>query len=399
MNFLLLICVTLLIFVTLVAVSLNKKLQQLSKEHENLTNIMDAIPFMISATNNNKEWTFVNKVCAEAIGKPRKELIGKLCSSWNADICGTDKCGINTLNAGKLQSTCVLGGYDFQIDCAYIKDANGKTTGHLEFVQNVTHVTQLINSQQNLLDEVSTAVDNFGEFSNVIGKCSNELSLTATNQADVSQQFITSIDELSSNLEVNIQKITETNSIALNGREKAHNSREHMKSLISNMDAISQSSQNIADVLKIIESIASQTNLLALNAAIESARAGEAGKGFAVVANEIRELATKSSETVKEIEAIIKTSLKNVDKGQAIVNKTSSSLLDVVSSIEETAELSEILLENSKAQQLSINQLNTGTQQLSIISASNVTSAQDNLHVNNDMTSQIETLRKVIENK
>ncbi|OON97401.1 MAG: hypothetical protein ATN36_03700 [Epulopiscium sp. Nele67-Bin005] len=388
-----------LIAVCLWAFQLQQKLNKVTEEAEYLTHILDAIPHFISVTDNERKWTFVNKATAISTGRSRQELIGKSCSEWNSEICGTPACGINSLHAGKLQSFGHLDGHDYNIDVAYIKDKNGKSIGHLEFAHNVSHVTALIKTQDNLLKEIAAAIDNFGEFASIVGKSSHELSSSATSQANVAQQFIDSIVELSESLEINITKITETNHISTKGKEKAHIGREHMENLISNMEAISKSSKNISDVIKIIENIAEQTNLLALNAAIESARAGEAGKGFAVVSSEIRDLAIKSSEIVKEIEAIINDSLDHVEKGQAIVKSTADSLVDVVQSIEDTAELSQTLLENSKSQQNSINKLNNGTRQLSSLSEANVASAEENLSVNNNMVSQIEALQRVIEAK
>lgn len=67
------------------------------------------------------------------------------------------------------------------------------------------------------------------------------------------------------------------------------------------MDGISASSQQIAEITTVINSIAFQTNILALNAAVEAARAGEQGRGFAVVAGEVRNLASRSAGRRKKL--------------------------------------------------------------------------------------------------
>ncbi len=91
-------------------------------------------------------------------------------------------------------------------------------------------------------------------------------------------------------------------------RERRRKSGEVVRQAIEAMQHIESSSQQITQIIGVIDEIAFQTNLLALNAGVEAARAGDAGKGFAVVAQEVRALAQRSAAAAKEIKALIASS-------------------------------------------------------------------------------------------
>ena len=105
------------------------------------------------------------------------------------------------------------------------------------------------------------------------------------------------------------------------------------------MKGINNSSQQIADIITVIDSIAFQTSILALNAAVEAARAGEQGRGFAVVAGEVRTLAQRSAEAAKEIKALISTSVQRVEQGTQLVDKAGATMADIVSAISRVTDL------------------------------------------------------------
>jgi methyl-accepting chemotaxis protein len=99
------------------------------------------------------------------------------------------------------------------------------------------------------------------------------------------------------------------------------------------MDKIKTSSEEIAQITEVIESIAFQTNLLALNAGVEAARAGEAGKGFAVVASEVGALAHRTTESAKSIKALIGKSSADVREGVDLVGRTKSALEQIIQKV------------------------------------------------------------------
>ncbi len=100
--------------------------------------ILDNIPFPLSVTDSDMNWTFINRPVEAFLGVKRKDVLGKKCSNWNANICNTEDCGITKLRKNVMQTFFKQAGLNFQVDTAYVSDASGERVGHLEFVQDIT---------------------------------------------------------------------------------------------------------------------------------------------------------------------------------------------------------------------------------------------------------------------
>ena len=145
---------------------------------------------------------------------------------------------------------------------------------------------------------------------------------------------------------------------------------EAVNQISTNMLEISESSKEISDIIKLIQSIALQTNILALNAAVEAARAGDQGKGFAVVASEIRSLAQNVNDAAGKITNIIENTVTKIETGDESVRHSIEILLNIENSAKEVSEVL-IDLHNAVSEEegsvreiaLAMNELNNITQE------------------------------------
>lgn len=169
-----------------------------------------------------------------------------------------------------------------------------------------------------------------------------------------------------------------------------------MSQLIEAMSDINSSSNQIANITKVIEDIAFQTNILALNAAIEAARAGNAGKGFAVVADEVRNLAAKSAEAAKQTASLIGASVETVEKGSEITTETAQIVQDAVRNLAAIIEDIGQVEQASNQQSLSIGQIRQGLEQVSTVVQSNAATAEENSAISEEMSAQAAMLRQEV---
>lgn len=267
--------------------------------------------------------------------------------------------------------------------------------GFFELIEN--SIWKIITQMSNIIKQIRLSAKDVSHGAEEIAREAAELAQKVIEQEEIIDTFIECINKVSDNIQQNIDTVNKTSSIALHTRQKAIQGTEMMNKMLVSMDQISQSSKNISDITRIIDNIAQQTNLLALNASIEAARAGESGRGFAVVAEEIRDLANKSSETVKEIEKIIEQSILSVKHGEEMVGGTSKVLTEVMDCIEETTLVSKQLEENTCMQRELLENLTENTKQLKETVHGNIEISQESVAISQELAAQSDILRQQIE--
>jgi methyl-accepting chemotaxis protein len=190
-----------------------------------------------------------------------------------------------------------------------------------------------------------------------VSAASDQLLRGSQEQASSLEETAASLEEITSSVKQNADNAEQANQLAAESRRTAEKGGEVVGSAVTAMAEISQSSRRITDIISTIDEIAFQTNLLALNAAVEAARAGEQGRGFAVVAAEVRSLAQRSAAAAKEIKGLIQDSVRKVDAGTELVNRSGQTLGDIVTSVRRVSDLMAEIAAASREQAAGISQV------------------------------------------
>jgi len=168
-------------------------------------------------------------------------------------------------------------------------------------------------------DRLKQTAGNMRQLAGQSSNQANTVASAATEAAANVQTVAAATEELSASIAEITQRVTASADGARGAVAQAEQTNQ-------TFDALAQSAQQIGNVVKLIEDIASQTNLLALNATIEAARAGDAGKGFAVVASEVKNLAGQTAKATQEIAGLVTEIQGNADAAAQAIHGISRAI-------------------------------------------------------------------------
>lgn len=222
------------------------------------------------------------------------------------------------------------------------------------------------------------------------------LAQGTTEQASAIEELSAEINEIYTTIVNNAEYAENAGTKALEASKEVEMGNAQMKDMLAAMDDISNSSNEIGKIIKVIDDIAFQTNILALNAAVEAARAGTAGKGFAVVADEVRNLAQKSAEAAKQTTSLIENSISAIQNGTSLAAGAGKSLAGIVSKTNETNKLINEIVKASSQQTVSVNQIRSGIEQISSVVQENAATAEASAANSEELSGQSQILNDLV---
>ena len=191
-----------------------------------------------------------------------------------------------------------------------------------------------------------------------------ELSSRTESTASSLEQTAASMEQLNATVHQNAEHASQAAKLASSASETAGRGGAAFNEVVSNMNAIDQSSKRIVDIITTMDGIAFQTNILALNAAVEAARAGEQGRGFAVVASEVRALAQRSTTAAKEIKGLIADSVARIEAGAKVVDGAGKTMDEILSINREVNRIVHDIAQASAEQSDGIGQIKRAIEQM-----------------------------------
>jgi methyl-accepting chemotaxis protein len=222
-----------------------------------------------------------------------------------------------------------------------------------------------------LIGHIKRSADTIGVASQAIATGNADLSQRTEEQSASLEEVAASMAQLTATVQQNARSAHSASEMASKASRAAGDSGQTVRALVQTMGAISESSQKIVDIVRVIDEIAFQINILALNAAVEAARSGEHGRGFAVVASEVRKLANRSAVAAKGIKELIDEAATKVHTGNELVAQAGESMEETVAEVNHVSEVIGQISAASAEQSEGIVQVNQAIAQMETVTRQN----------------------------
>jgi len=254
-----------------------------------------------------------------------------------------------------------------------------------------------LESLEDSFGAVTVNSSEIGRSSGEISQAADDLSRRTENQAATLEETAAAIEQMTSSIASTADEANRANTLVASAQSNARESEVVVDKTVEVMGNIEKSSEQIAQIVSVIDEIAFQTNLLALNAGVEAARAGDAGRGFAVVASEVRALAQRSSNAAKEIKDLITASSHHVSNGVEAVNQTGEMLRKILVSVDDINTAVGQIASAAQEQSTGLTEINSAVAQLDQVTQQNAAMVEESTAASHSLKQDAEDLGALIQ--
>ncbi len=255
-----------------------------------------------------------------------------------------------------------------------------------------------IKTRESVFDQIRVRANNLSDTSYKMLNIANTLNNASREQADIIGQLINQSADVTKEVKDAKSKANAAGKIAMDNATKLEENDKTMRLVVEAILEIERSSEKIISIIKGIEDIAFQTNILAINASIEAARAGDAGKGFAVVAEEVRALASKSSQAASDSGILIDNSVKEVQRGAKLINEAAMNMKEVINLSNKAAENTNAIDQIMGHQVENVEAILTHIEEISNAINQTAETARESNEIANTITEEISYINTAIKN-
>ncbi|TAZ71132.1 methyl-accepting chemotaxis protein (plasmid) [Rhizobium ruizarguesonis] len=347
----------------------------------------DEIGSMAGAVEIFRQAAIANKRMEMEAAESRKQAeADRIAAQQQAESDAAERLRVATSGLAAGLKRLAAGDLAFQLDQAFAPDF--EALRH-DFNQSVA---QLGGTLMSISSSITTIDDGTREISSGAG----DLSKRTEQQAASLEETAAALEEITANVANSSKRTEETRAVATEANRSATMSADVVSHAEEAMGRIETSSQQISNIIGVIDEIAFQTNLLALNAGVEAARAGEAGKGFAVVAQEVRELAQRSASAAKEIKGLIQNSSKEVESGVKLVRDTGQALKTIGSLIAQINHHMDAIATSAKEQSVGLSEVNVAVNQMDQTTQQNAAMVEQSTAASASLAQEAQKLRELV---
>lgn len=285
-------------------------------------------------------------------------------------------------------------------------------------------INRLGDSVGKIITDVTDAVQATASASNQISSSTEELAAGAQEQSAQTGEIASAVNQMSATIIQTTKHAGEASNNAKDAGTIANEGGKAVEDTINGMGRIAmvvsraaqvvqelgKGSEQIGEIVQVIDDIADQTNLLALNAAIEAARAGEQGRGFAVVADEVRKLAERTTKATKEIAVMIKRiqndtkeavvsmneGTKEVEVGKELAERAGSSLRQIIGASDRVVDIITQVAAASEEQSSAAEQISKNIESISSVTHQSASGTQQIARAAEDLNRLTDNLQHLV---